>query len=49
MISGSVLFTIYINTIGQSVKNGKLHLYSDDTIMYPIALTVVLCQNYSKM
>jgi hypothetical protein len=38
----AVLFTSYMNTIGQAVKNGKLHLYADDTIMYAIALTVDL-------
>ena len=41
-ILGPVLFTIYINTYGQSIKNGKLHLYVDDSIMYVIALTVDL-------
>lgn len=34
--------TIYIKTIGQSLKNGKRHLYADDTIMHAIDLTVDL-------
>jgi hypothetical protein len=36
-ILGPILFTICINTIGQSVQNGQLNLYSDDTVMYAIA------------
>ena len=41
-ILGPVFFTIYINTIGQSVKNCHFNLYADDTIMYAIAPTVDL-------
>jgi hypothetical protein len=40
--------TIYINTIGQSVKNVKLHLYADDTIMYAIAPAVDLAVSKPK-
>jgi hypothetical protein len=35
-----VLFSIYINNIGLSIKTWKIHLYEDDTVMYAFAPTV---------
>ena len=37
LILGPVLFTIYINAIGQSVKKKVFNIYADGTIMYTIA------------
>jgi hypothetical protein len=36
LVLGHVLFTIYINNIGISVKTSNIHLYADNT-MYTIA------------
>ena len=37
-IIGAVLITIYMNNIGLSVNNCKLHLYGDNTGVYFIPL-----------
>ena len=37
---GLVLFTIYVNNIGLSVSNCKLHLSVDDTVVYTVAPSV---------
>lgn len=38
-ILGPLLFTIYINNIGDGVRKCKINLYADDTVMYYIAST----------
>ena len=35
-----ILFTVYVNNIGLSVRNCNLHLYADDTIVYYVAPSV---------
>lgn len=32
-----LLFSIYINELGQGIKSIKLHFYADDTIIYSAA------------
>lgn len=38
-IIGPLLFSLYINNIGDDVRYCKFHLYADDTVMYSIAPT----------
>jgi hypothetical protein len=39
-VLGPVLFTIYVNENGISVKTCIIHLYANNTVMYVIAPTV---------
>lgn len=32
-----VLFSVFINNIGKHLKNAKLQLYADDTVVYSVA------------
>ncbi len=36
-ILAPVLFSLYINDMGQEIKTAKIHLYADDTIIYTVA------------
>uniref|UniRef100_A0A673ZIM1 Reverse transcriptase domain-containing protein n=1 Tax=Salmo trutta TaxID=8032 RepID=A0A673ZIM1_SALTR len=38
-IIGPLLFSLYINNVGDDVRYCKFHLYADDTVMYSIAPT----------
>lgn len=40
-VLGPLLFTIYINNMGQKVLNANLHFYADDTVIYCSAPTLV--------
>jgi hypothetical protein len=37
---GPLLFTLYINDIGNTVKTCNIHLYADDRVMYSCATSV---------
>lgn len=39
-ILGIFFFQIYINDIGQAIKNCKLHLFADDTVLYVTGETI---------
>ncbi len=39
-ILAPVLFSIYINDIGRGIASARVHLYSDDTIIYTVAHSV---------
>jgi hypothetical protein len=39
-VLGPILFSIYINNLGRDLKQTKIHLYADDTIMYTSATSV---------
>ncbi len=36
-ILAPVLFSLYINDMGQEINTAKIHLYADDTIIYTVA------------
>ena len=40
-VLGPLLFTIYMNNMGQNVLNANLHFYADDTVIYCSASTLV--------
>lgn len=39
-VLGPILFSIYINNLGRDLKQTKVHLYADDTILYTSATSV---------
>lgn len=41
-VLGPLLFTIYVNNLGQNVSNATFHFYADDTVLYCCAASLAL-------
>lgn len=48
-VLGPLLFTIYINNIGQNVLNANLHFYADDTVIYCSTSSLVQALEYLQI
>lgn len=48
-VLGPILFTIYINNMGQNVLNANLHFYADDTVIYCSTSSLVQALEYLQI
>ena len=45
-VLGPILFTIYVDELGQNIPNVKFHFYADDTVIYCCGSTLIQALGY---